>query len=387
MHRRRAFYEDVDAGAAYAGGVRVIAEIRPGRKKMKKVRHHFGWEDEAAVERVLSGDWRRYNGGQFYRDENDGYSEDVLYHVRGGPRELEDDRRRGGFTAETDELRAYEGRNFYDDGWEFCALEEETLRENERDGVLRQDVMLIERNAELRRRGHTFVPRPSTHVMALATMPSDHKDDDTKTTRKHMLNWREVRGEEDRVDEVMSFLRELLDTRKHADIDGDGLDDHLGENVRRLFALHMRKCDRAKTGLISRARFEDCLERFGLLELLNSAEVDMICDEFVSAEADSSEGGDDVQYRRFLRYLLKNKRRRRKKKRGIQDTDYTYNDRDDDLNRLDASRSGSTMIKGSWRGIPYQSRFVVRSNCHRVHGEEGQSENLQWPARKQRWTS
>ena len=31
-----------------------------------------------------------------------------------------------------------------------------------------------------------------------------------------------MRGEEDRVDEVMSFLRELLVARKHADIDGDG---------------------------------------------------------------------------------------------------------------------------------------------------------------------
>ena len=188
----------------------------------------------------------------------------------------------------------------------------------------------------------------------------------------------------------MSFLRELLVARKHADIDGDGQDDRLGKNARRLFALHMRKCDRARTGLLPRARFEDCLDRFGLLELLNSAEVDMICDEFVSAEADGSAGGDGIQYRRFIRHLLKNK----KKKKAIQDRDNSDDDNNNNdggndaaMDRFNRLRAGSTMIAGSWRGVPYQSRFVVRSNCHPVHGEEGQSENMQWPARKQRWTT
>ena len=39
------------------------------------LRHHFGWEDAAAVEATISnGDWRQdFNGTQYYLDEDDGY--------------------------------------------------------------------------------------------------------------------------------------------------------------------------------------------------------------------------------------------------------------------------------------------------------------------------
>ena len=51
----------------------------------------------------------------------------------------------------------------------------------------------------------------------------------------------------------MTFLRDLLVRKMHADIDGDGEDDSLGMHSRRLFALHLRKCDRYRTGLLPRA--------------------------------------------------------------------------------------------------------------------------------------
>eukprot|EP00946_MAST-07B_sp_MAST-7B-sp1_P001291 g1291.t1 len=381
--RRQAYYEDVsDAAQAFAPGIRILREAAwRNKKKRKKVRHHFGWEDQAAVEQVLSSDWRaRYNGSQFYLDENDGYDGDILYGKRGGQKA----RRRRTRYEENDDLKAYDGKNIYDDGWEYCAVDEETLQESSRGGVLTQDNILIERNREIRHHSHAVVAKPVTHVLALTTTP-DHEDKYGNVVKKGstFFNWREVRGEEDRLGEVMGFLRDLLVQKMHADIDGDGEDDNLGMQSRRLFALHLRKCDRYGTGLLPRARFEDCLNRFGLLELLNLAEVDLICDAFAS---NKSASGDDIQYNSFLRHLLKKKRRRRSKHLGDSSENSENMHEGKSVGHSGEVQAGSTMIAGSWRGVPFSSRFVVQSNTAPVHGDEGFSDNISWPKRKEKWT-
>ena len=181
----------------------------------------------------------------------------------------------------------------------------------------------------------------------------------------------------------MTFLRDLLVRKMHADIDGDGEDDSLGMHSRRLFALHLRKCDRYRTGLLPRARFEDCLNRFGLLELLNSAEVDLICDAFASNESVS---GDDIQYNRFLRHLLKKKKKKNRKHLDDSSDGSENRHGGEYMGRFREVQADSTMIAGSWRGVPFSSRFVVRSNTAPVHGNEGFSDNVSWPKRKQKLT-
>eukprot|EP00946_MAST-07B_sp_MAST-7B-sp1_P002058 g2058.t1 len=342
--RRQAYYNDAsDMAHAFAPGIRILREATwRNEKKRKKVRHHFGWEDQAEVEQVLSNDWRaRYNGSQFYLDENDGYDEDVLYGKRGGQKA----RRRQTRYEENDDLKAYDGQNIYDDGWEYCAVEEETLQENSSGGVLRQDNDLIEMNQDTRRRGHAVVAKPATHVLALTTIPDrEDKDGNVVKEASTFFSWREVQGEEDRLREVMTFLRDLLVRKMHADIDGDGEDDSL--------------------------------------ELLNSAEVDLICDAFASNESVS---GDDIQYNRFLRHLLKKKKKNRK---HLDDSSYGSENRHggEYMGHFREVQADSTMIAGSWRGVPFSSRFVVRSNTAPVHGNEGFSDNVSWPKRKQKWT-
>ena len=41
------------------------------------MKHHFGWEDAAKTEKILSnGNWRAdFNGTQYYLDEEDGYDD------------------------------------------------------------------------------------------------------------------------------------------------------------------------------------------------------------------------------------------------------------------------------------------------------------------------
>ena len=380
MRGRRAFIEDEDNRAKFAPGVRVLREAswRASRGfQNRKMRHHFGWEDEALVETVLSGDWRcQFNGSQHYLEEEDGYDDDDLLYNRCGEKRRDPKRKYGrplrNQSDDDDELQAYPGRNFYDDGWDFCALEEEVLKENDSKGVLVQDSSLTMRNND-----GGVISRPSTYVLNISDFPKS-------TTRAHakhgnsrkLLSWRRIEGEEDRLDEILNFLRDLLMKQKRK-YKGYSKNNAVSRNPERSFALHLRKCDRHATGLLSRERFEDCLARFGLLKLLNSAEIDMIADSFATSQDNSS---DDILYRRFLRHLFSNKDQAVRSNLDYR-TESDDSSSNEDGHHIEPGRhasKGSTMISGSWRGVPFQSRCAVRMNCAPVHGPNGYSDNVKW---------
>ena len=147
-------------------------------------------------------------------DEEDGYDADNTlfnrYGEKPGHRKSKNDRAGRYNKVDEDELQAFEGRNFYDDGWEYCALDEEVLKEDDSHGVLVQDNSLIEAKQSNRKSRHKVMRQPSTYILNISDMPkikSSSRQDDV-IIRK-LLSWLQVRGEDDRLDEVLTFLREL----------------------------------------------------------------------------------------------------------------------------------------------------------------------------------
>ena len=219
----------------------------------------FGWEDAAAAETIISGNWRAdYNGSQHYLHEDDGLEYFTEWKNNKYKRKHHDE---GKF--EDDDLVAMDGWNLYDQGWDDCKLKEQTLKESF-DGKMTQD------NLAQQQHPNTIIPvRVSTHVLASAS--------DTQ-----MLHWKKIDNEEEHIDELTEYLCELL-REKNVEV--------------RTLAKKFERLDRRNTGVLERHKFESVLQTTGLLNLLSVRENEDLMDRYATSEYVT------IKYRAFIRSL------------------------------------------------------------------------------------
>jgi hypothetical protein len=279
----------------------------------KKMRHHFGWEDAATTEEILSnGSWRAdYNGTQYYLDEEDGH-EHFRHWKRNVYKREHDD---------SQDLTPQDGWNMYDRGWDDCALKEEQLHESW-DGIMCQDEL-----AKSRRNSVVPLQKPvqCTHVLAITSKQGKHTKDKSVG---EMLHWQKVETEDENITELMEYIREILRENREPTSEQ--------KRYRRpdlALAKRLERLDRYNTGVLERHQFESALTMFGLLDLLSVSEMEDLFDRFATKRYAT------IKYRAFIRLLnLPDDKKHDKKQRG------------------------KTFITGRWRDDSYQARVVISCN-------------------------
>ena len=274
-----------------------------------QMKHHFGWEDAAKTEKILSnGNWRAdFNGTQYYLDEEDGYDD-----FRDWPRNKYKSKRRRN-ERHVDNLTPVDGWNMYDRGWSKCVIKEECLRESW-DGQMCQDDLALQQR--MKRGSATIHPRTSTHVLSVSsTAGTNDSDQGEGEEEQQTMHWKEITRKSDQISELMEFIRELLRGREESKLD-------------LALAKRMERVDRRGEGVLERHQFEGVLDSFELLDLLSRHEMDDLFDHF------SDKISLKLKYRSFVRSLLKNK----------------------------VHTKAGTLVRGSWRDDKYTARIVVSCN-------------------------
>ena len=321
------------------------------------MRHHFGWEDAAAVEATLSnGDWRQdFNGTQYYLDEDDGYETFNDYQRNRYKKRQSSKRERT--TEEDDDFLATEGWNIYDRDWDQCKLKEERLQESWDGKMCQDDIALKQR---FQKSSISVEPKHTTHVLSLsvydhktntstpASLPSEPKEEEQEEEQQqqqqeqqqHMLHWQKVETDTEQIDELMSFIRDLLLANRTKE----------QPNPTRQLGKRLEKLDRRNHGLLKRHLFESVLDSFQLLDLLSTQEMNELLDRYATADYTC------IKYRTFVRKLLKKRKKKKRKRNKKQKNQENSNDRDAVGNRE------KSLIQGRWRDDMYKARIVIRCN-------------------------